>query len=805
MSIQKFRPGDIEFFTVQTTPGTSFISSSITGTTGSAYVYPRRSSILKDQFAIVTTATGAFTKTSNVGEVLQFAKLAQNTTELTDRVKTYLGVVGELPENPRNQAKQEVVRFTPGVNLDLNMTRKFVTTNVLMPYCAAFGTNYNFGFTNYHSLNFLTASGLPTGSAFLYPSNGSAATGAGTLVSASYIPSGAFTFDFYINPRYSIDQESSEFKAGTLFHMSGAYALSLVTGSSRDPNGLSDGYRIMLQLSSSATRLPSTIDPGNPPTLTFLSDDNSLTRGSWQHVSIRWGTESYNFGSGSFLVDGVEKGTFYIPSSSVAPKEQSGILNPCILTVGNFLECGQTGQAALFFSDRAQTRYGVPVFGSPLTTDPVLDAPNVYHLNHPLNAEVHELKIYNRYLSQEEIHSRSLTGPSLPDSSLLFYLPPFFCEESPSRSVDVIGGVGGVLVHPFQAVDGTTRHPFNVDLSFDTGGHYINLENFSRDFATGNYPRLINLSGQALNGNTEQLTCNGFLYASGSNRKASLSVLPNDNGVFMPNWFAALEKLSTGSYVTDNGDKALNHISLRNLYSLDSIYDLVPPSSGSATLNTDTASRSSIIASISGFDVTSSFGTLNPQRTPTILQRTQENNSLQVVMFDVSNLFYGNRILPGSFVLRDTNLSNSYGKVAITLKDDGFGSLYRADCTGSQATYNHVGNVFYDNGVVLITNPSLYWFGENGFECSFKGERGVHVMKARLRANPLELVSSSNPGWSASLRATDNASQFDQRYVYITDLYLHDDNLNVIAKTKLAQPVLKRSGEKLVFDVTLDW
>jgi hypothetical protein len=78
-------------------------------------------------------------------------------------------------------------------------------------------------------------------------------------------------------------------------------------------------------------------------------------------------------------------------------------------------------------------------------------------------------------------------------------------------------------------------------------------------------------------------------------------------------------------------------------------------------------------------------------------------------------------------------------------------------------------------------------------------------MKADLYANPLELVSSSNPSWNRDLEATDFASDFDKRYVYITDLYLHDDNLNVIAKTKMAQPVLKRSGDKLKFTVKMDF
>lgn len=808
MSIQRFEPGDIEFFTIQTVPSTTFVSSS-TGVTGAAYVYPRRSNAMKDYYvnwsAVSGAPTGSFQQINDVDDVLAFAKQSTTPSQLNNRMKEYLSVVKNQPTNPRSTQKQEVVRFTPGVNLDLDMTRKFVTTNVLMPYYSLFGTNYNFAFTNYNSLNFLTASGLPTGSALLYPASASS-NGAGTIVSSSYIPSGAFSFDFWINPKYTIDSQTSEFKAGTLFHLSGAYALSLISGSSRDTNGLTDGYRLLLQLSSSAKTKPSTINPASTTGLNFVSNDNCLLRNNWHHVTVRWGSNSYNFGSGSFMVDGVEQGTFYIPSASVAPLDQSPtVLMPNILTIGNFLECPENGTADYFFSDRAKVRYGIPVTGSVFFVgSPDLDQPPSFKLDHPLNAEVHELKIYNKYLGQDEIASRSLTGAPLDDPNLLFYLPPMFTKEAPSRSVDNVGGLGGVLVHPFQCINGTTEHPFNVDMSFDTGGHYINLENYTRDFATGNYPRLIQLTGSALLGNTEQLTANQFLYNTGSVRKNSLTVLPNDNGKFIPNYYQLLNNLNTSSFVTDKGQQAFNLVTLRKMYSLDSIYDLVPPVSGSATLNTD-LNPTSIIAALSGFDSTSSLGTLNPQRTPTILQRTQENGSLQVVIFDISNLFYGNKIAPNTFTITDTNVSNSYGKVGIILKDDGFGSLYRADCSGSQALYNSVGNIFYDNGIVLIKNPSLYWFGENGFECSFQGERNIHVMKADLYANPLELVSSSNPSWNRDLEATDFASDFDKRYVYITDLYLHDDNLNVIVKTKMAQPVLKRSGDKLKFSIKLDF
>ena len=64
--------------------------------------------------------------------------------------------------------------------------------------------------------------------------------------------------------------------------------------------------------------------------------------------------------------------------------------------------------------------------------------------------------------------------------------------------------------------------------------------------------------------------------------------------------------------------------------------------------------------------------------------------------------------------------------------------------------------------------------------------------------------SSSNPGFkilSASLEANDVNSEF----VYITGIYFHDDNMNVIMKANLAQPVVKRETDGFVFKVKMDF
>ena len=140
-------------------------------------------------------------------------------------------------------------------------------------------------FTNYNCLNFYEDAGVPTDSVLIYPASTSSAD-----TENFYAPSGSFTFDFYVKPKTNSDSlvRTSEISAGTILHMSSCYAISLVTGSSRDPKGMPDKYRVMLQLSSSAnikpdfckltdTGVTSSQNPGRPQYL-FATTDNALTR-----------------------------------------------------------------------------------------------------------------------------------------------------------------------------------------------------------------------------------------------------------------------------------------------------------------------------------------------------------------------------------------------------------------------------------------------------------------------------------------------------------------------------------------------
>ena len=815
MSFIRITKDNIENHTLILNPVQTYFSSTADagtgpgGITGSINLFPRFSESEKEILRL-----GAFNERDFVDDDVSSAYKNIKTSENAAGV-TIVGGIHHLMEKINSSSvslrKNQVIeihRFVPTVKFTQNTLRKNVVRNVLMPFYRSSMPTAHWGYSNYHTLNFFTASSVPSQSAILYPN--SASEGTSLTTSGSYVLEDEFTFDFYINPRYHFE------KAGTIFHLSSSYAVSLVTGTllSDEVPDENEGFRIMIQLSHSADTKPSRIavtgssnkvfDGTYPNNLTFLSDDNSLRRNHWHHVAIRWGTSTTDHGTGSFIIDGNNAGTFFIPSSTIAPKPFNDSGNPSVLCIGNYLEGDNSGADtahSLFFRERVANREGVPL----LLPGSDTEDPNNVVLGHPLNAEIHDLKIYDTYRSPSQIYTSSLQGTD-DLTNLKFYVPPFFTRESPTRTQ--VGDQGGVFITPFQTYDGETNDPFNVDLSFGVGGFYLNLENFTRDFATGHYPRLLYLTGAQITVPTEEMSATQFLYESGSIRKRNVTVLPCDNGRFVPN-YNLLRTGSTTQETTNPPDFALSGsildkytndldavdfsmISLTNMYDLDAhTYPGLAIESGS------------IINTIAGAGPENYSGTVPSHRIPTILQRTRDNTSNEVIFFDISNVYYGGTIEPKSFKVTDSNISGTDGCIGITLQDDGRGNIYRADSKTQHATWNSVGNIFYNEGIVLVKTPNIPFFGRDQFNIELNGTSEINVLKFNLPIGAQLLNSSSNINYVELTSSL--AHEKKDPYVIITGINYHDEDFNVVMRTHLAHPVYRKAGDKIMFKTKIDF
>jgi hypothetical protein len=339
------------------------------------------------------------------------------------------------------------------------------------------------------------------------------------------------------------------------------------------------------------------------------------------------------------------------------------------------------------------------------------------------------------------------------------------------------------------------------------------------------FPRLHHLTASAITTSTSDFrSANAYLYDQPFVVKRNLTILPCDDGNHVPNYELLRDENANELFVTDLGLEDLSLINLDEMINTASL--LFGSDFGSETKTVEEANE--FVNELIGFtpeqpgitpgsaftnyvrllDASVASGTFDPgiqTGAPlTIFNRTRDASSNQVTFFDMSNLFYGDRIEPRTFELIDTNLSGSSGVIKITLKEDGLGNLYRADSETPHATWNGVGNLYPYEGIVVVKSPHLFFFGQEAYEMNLRGERKVHVMRIDALAPSNALNASNNPNWE-SLPPSGNPNDSDPGFVYLNSVNFHDENMNIVLKAQLAQPIIKRSRDRILIRVKIDF
>jgi hypothetical protein len=188
----------------------------------------------------------------------------------------------------------------------------------------------------------------------------------------------------------------------------------------------------------------------------------------------------------------------------------------------------------------------------------------------------------------------------------------------------------------------------------------------------------------------------------------------------------------------------------------------------------------------------------------TIAQRTRDVSSNEIVVFDISNLYYGNKINPGSLEMYDEHLTGSQGDVKIKLRDNGRGSIYRADSVTKHATWNNLGNVLYEDGIVVLKTPHLLYFNKDKTNIKFKGEQNIHTMIVNVPCHEWNFTSSSNKTYK-EITPTAGANDSTLKAVYLTGVNIHDNNFNVIMRASFSQPIVKTQEDEFVIRLKQDF
>ena len=161
---------------------------------------------------------------------------------------------------------------------------------------------------------------------------------------------------------------------------------------------------------------------------------------------------------------------FNVPSASILPPSH---VSTNALFIGNYYEAPVSSDEGDFFNRNAGINEGV----YPYEYGRVSGDPDVFLFNHPLNAEVHDLKIFDDHITDKKIKynekfGQRNFGSEMNQDRLMFYVPPLFTKSSKTRES---------LITPFQTERKWTQNPFNTTFSFGVGGYLINLQNL-KDF-----------------------------------------------------------------------------------------------------------------------------------------------------------------------------------------------------------------------------------------------------------------------------------------------------------------------------------
>jgi len=173
-------------------------------------------------------------------------------------------------------------------------------------------------------------------------------------------------------------------------------------------------------------------------------------------------------------------------------------------------------------------------------------------------------------------------------------------------------------------------------------------------------------------------------------------------------------------------------------------------------------------------------------------------------LFDISSAYYNLKIKKGTFNLQDT-LIGTNNQLNIRLSDNSKGLLYRNDCLTKVATWNYVGNIFYKEGIALINNPSLFYLGKVNFNVDFASESSLFIHETDIIINKGIANSSNNKTYNPNLRIDESAFNSDEPFVYISDVNLHDENFNIIAKARLANPIPKKNTDNIMIKLKMDY
>ena len=620
------------------------------------------------------------------------------------------------------------------------------------------------------------------------------------------------TFEFWIKPC----KEQTD--VGTIVSLRDNFALCLIPDSTSEKNGVYESFKIGVYSQAQVVS-------GSPPSLSDVTiaaagggiyvTSGLLTLDTWHHVVIRYGSL---FNNGLLNV--------YVDSVSVTGGNVDGLYNAGLSRTDGFFDTGvaSSGGATLLVGGWPSITTDTQLWGDYATNQGLTgvngDAQSLGEAvvgQKTLKSELKEVRIWSETKTEQELLANKFHSLTSTEN-LRFYLPLHFdpsndtpqwkrlaflpSNRNPQNKTEYYeeGRVvplseSNVQYNPVQ---------FCTNAAYIVGMPFVNVHSHLKDYANNEYPVILGhnqyndisvsnsyptISDKTIADNK----LNYFIYHwkdLGWLRSINSMILPCDCDVFEPKF----DLVGSNAHVyLDKEFLRLNGSGVgdtSNRYEIKDCYDDEIFAIQETVVRLDPSQKTF-------------RGKAENYGTSVLVSenKLEDNDFLSPLstVIAIPQIYYGNRVRPESVELKFT--LNEDGK-EITIVDFE-GSLYRKDPKRSYIK-SKVGHIDYGNGILCIFSPLLTSLGLENFDLKFKGEKNMHVMQLDIPCSAGVANKSQHPSFK-KLKPSANANESDGSLTYISTIYLHDENLNIIGKVNLAQPMQKREEDSFIFRVKVDF
>lgn len=623
------------------------------------------------------------------------------------------------------------------------------------------------------------------------------------------------TYEFWIKPC------KEQISVGTVAHLGGNFGITIIPDITTKKNTHYEKFKLGFFF---GTKASNSIDPATITSSVNAtgSDDGVYITGAmlnldnWHHVTLRYGT-NFNNGLLDVFVDGVSITGGNLDGLYNGSSRNDGFVNASVtsasghsLTVGAW--AAASGMEDIFGDYADKQEYSV---GSNSTsyTDGLAVTPR-----YQLKSELGDFRIWSVCRSEAELLASKYSTLSVV-ANLKFYTNFQLDPSSAAASWNHVGFVpdkdgadnsaeyytqGELKTITSAALQsGYNKTSFCTNSAFVAGMPFINVHAHAKEYVQSQWPVITGF--RDLTDSTDAV-----LYPVINNQLPSTeSILYFQNHWESFGWLRCINSLVIPS---DNEKLIQNYTTNSKLYHQHVEPDMIRlRGSGIGNISDPLEIKHFLDDEI--FSIQESMVKLDPSisvfggkeenyQTKSLVdnKKLSDNDYMSPIstVFSIPQIYYGNRIHEESIEI--TFKINEAGKL-IKLVDRN-GTLYRINSKGVGIV--KVGHVDYSNGIVCIISPLLVNIGLDNFDIKLKGQKNMHVMQLDIPCGPGIANKSQNPTYK-SLKASSNANETSGKLTLVSSIYLHDENLNIIGKVNLAQPVQKREEDSFIFRVKVDF